>query len=778
MKVKDRFKDILSKNSWFVESKSWERDKQNIRESQATLGNGYICSRGILEEIPYDAFPGTYMAGLYDSAGSQVTEIINLPNPINFRIIAQGEKVDVVAMDVISHRRILDMRKGLLKRRTLYSTARKERFDYQSLRFFSMNNPHIGVMQIHFTPLDADADIIAETFLDTSTTNKGILSEGRKRHFGVTKFVSTRSTNYVCVKTFQKKVLVGYANYLEVSNGCKPHATSEKVMRLYVKKGHTATFTKIFAIHSSMDLGFKARRLEKRTISSVSKAAKKGFERLLKEHIDSWSKIWDMADIDVRPDADLQKAVRFNIYHMLICGNPRDKRVSIPARTLSGEGYRGHIFWDTEIFILPFFAYTFPQIAKNLLYYRYKTLPAARRNAHEKGYKGALFSWESADTGKECTPGWHRDLDGKVIRIHTGELEHHIAADVAYAVNQYYVITGDEGFMFEAGLEILFETARFWASRVEYDKNKDVYGIRDIIGPDEFHTRINNNAFTNVMARWNLVRATQLYRQYETRKSRAFEKMIKHIKLGENEIKNWAKISNRLLIRTNKEEIIEAFSGFFRKKYIPIRELDDNFMPMIPKGVHLRQIKKTQFVKQADVIMIFHLFPENYPLEQRKKNFIYYDKRTLHKSSLSASMHAAVGWEADARDKAFHYFIFSLYGDIENRHGNTGEGIHAASLGGNWQVIFYAFAGIRVLGGLLSINPSLPPGINSLRLKTRYRGWLLDICVSKKNVKVLPASGKDRTLRISVYGKIRELKNGKPSVFDLQPSTKKDRSRK
>ncbi len=190
MKVTDRFEDILSKESWLIRETSWERGEQGIRESRFTLGNGYICSRGILEEIPYDAYPGTYMAGLYDNAGSQVTEIINLPNPINFKIVAQGEKVGVVAMDVASHNKTLDMNKGLLKRRTVYSTTKKERFDYQSLRFFSMDNPHIGVMQVRFTPLDADADIIAETFTDTSMTNKGILSEGRKRHFEITKFLN------------------------------------------------------------------------------------------------------------------------------------------------------------------------------------------------------------------------------------------------------------------------------------------------------------------------------------------------------------------------------------------------------------------------------------------------------------------------------------------------------------------------------------------------------------------------------------------------------------
>jgi kojibiose phosphorylase len=711
------------------------------------------------------------MPGIYDEAGSQVTEIVNLPNPINFRIIAQGEKVDAVAMDVISHKRSLDTQKGLLVRRTIYSTASKERFDYQSLRFFSMKNPHIGAMQIHFTPLDGDADILVETFVDTSMTNKGILSEGRKRHFEVNKFISTKTMDYVGIRTFQKKISVGYANYLKIGHNGKKYATGEKVMRFYVKKGDTITFTKIFAIHSTRDLGFRG-KLGKKTIASLRRNVKIGFDNLLKEHIAAWRKKWDIVEIDIKPDLNLQKAIRLNIYHMLIAANPLDNRVSIPARTFSGEGYRGHIFWDTDIFILPLFIYTSPKIAKNMLQYRYRMLPAARRNARASGYKGALFAWESADTGVDTTPEWHRDLDGKVIKIHTGQMEHHIVADVAYAVNHYYVVTGDEDFMLDAGLEIMFETARFWASRVKYNERKDLYSIRDVIGPDEFHVDINDNAFTNIMARWNLVRATQLYRRHEAWSRKRFQKLIKRIRLREGEIRNWARISNRIAIRTNRDGIIEAFSGFFERKYIPIRNLDDNFMPMLPKSVSLRKIKRTQFTKQADVLMLFNLFPESYPLSQRKKNFVYYDKRTLHMSSLSTSMYALAGWEAHYYDKAYHYFVFSLYNDLENKHGNTEDGIHAAASGGNWQVVFHGFAGIRIVKSALRINPHLPHDVNSLDLKLKYRKWLLTIHISKNSIRISPSSDSDSTLKIYIYDKMRELKNGVLSVFERKEGGK------
>jgi len=763
-----RFKEYLSKESWLIRESGWDRDRQNVRETQMTLGNGYLSSRGILEEIPYDCQPGTFIAGLYDEIGSQVTEIVNLPNPVNFRLVVQGEKIDAVAMDVISHERILDMKKGLLVRRTVYQTAVKERFDYQSARFFSMVDPHIGVMKIRLTPLDADTDIIAETFLDTSITNRGILSEGRKRHFEVTAFHSSEKVNYTSIKTFQKKISVGFASLLKVEREKSNtiYATNDKFLRLYVKKGETITFTKFFSIHSTMDLGFKG-DLKNGTVRSLKRAAAKGFEALLSGHEKAWAGKWERADIDIRPDKNLQTALRFNMYHLIISASG-DPRTSVPARTYSGEGYRGHIFWDTDIFILPFFVYIFPEIARNLLLYRHRMLPAARRNAGSMGYKGALFAWESADTGEDETPSWHRDLDGKVIRIHTGELEHHISADIAFAVNNYYLVTKDTKFMLEAGLEIIFETARFWASRVTYNKSRDAYSIRHVIGPDEFHINVHDNAFTSYMARWNLVRAVQLYRIFEAKNNKRFKKMVRRIKLKEADLRKWARISNRMTIKTNRNGIIEAFRGYFKRRYRHIALYDDNMMPLIPRKITPRELKGTQFAKQADAIMLFALFPDSYPTIQKRRNFVYYDLRTLHKSSLSASMSALVGWEVGIHAKAYHYFVYSLYSDIENKHGNTAEGIHAAAAGGNWQVVFHGFAGVRIIDGKLYIIPSLAAGMNMVKFKFGFRGWDIGVTVSKKMVKILAVSKREKELGICVEGEPRKIVSGRESAFKLK----------
>lgn len=762
--MKDFYKHLLSDDSWLIKQESWDQRNQGVHEAQFALGNGYLGSRAILEEIPYDAYPGTYIAGIYDRIAAMVPEIVNLPNPISFKIIARGEKFGMIAMDALKHERVLDMRQGLLKRRTLFLNAKKERFDYQSLRFFSMHNPHIGVMQIQFTPLDNEVDLVVESTIDTAVTNKGVLTEGRKTHFELVSFRNFKNINYIAVETHDGKTQVGYASYLKVTRGKRSFSTHKKILHFKINKGETLCFTKIFSIYTSRDVKTKA--LEHECLKALHNAIELRFNNLLRQHIRAWQKKWIAADISIRPKNDLQKALRFNIYHMLICGNEADKKVSIPARTLSGEGYRGHVFWDTEIFIFPFFIYTNPAVACNMLYYRYYTLDAARKNARNSGFKGALFSWESADTGEETTPTWHKDLDGNIIRIHTGEMEHHIVGDIAYAAYQYYLATKDEYFMGKAGLEIIFESARFWASRVEYNKIRRTYHIKHVIGPDEFHINVNDNAYTNAIAKYNLIIAHRLYKENRVKMHYRFKKLIKKIKLNEKETGHWQEISKGLVIPKSKDKsLIEAFEGYFRKKDVTVKELDKNFMPLLPRDISLKDIRKTQYVKQADVLMLLHLFGEFYTPEQKRENFSYYDKRTLHKSSLSPSIYATLGWQTGNFDRAYRYFLYSLNADLKNVHGNTFDGIHAASLGGTWQVVIYGFAGMKLGEEGLSFNPPLlSPGIKLIKFKVKYRDYNLIVSLRRKTIEFLPLS-KHRTLKIKVYGCTRKVLTNKKTIF-------------
>jgi len=753
-KPPDFFDDLLSEEEWLIRDGEWGYHDQRVVESQFTLGNGYIGSRGVLEEIPRDSFPGTYVAGIYDGKGPNVA-LVNLPNPVVFQVIANGEKLNMDEMDVLHHERILDMQKAVLIRKMRLSSSKGEIFDYHSLRFFSMRDPHVGMMWIRLTPLSNEAELVVNAGVDTSVSNQTLFAGGKKRRFNVVEVGNLENINYLCIKTLDGKYTVSYATLVEAILLDKSVVSFPRTLRLKLKKNQTICFIKTFSIYTSREV--KSSEIVKRATDSTFKTVGGGFARVLNDHVSDWQRLWGDSDIKIESYSKmLQKALRFNVYHLLISGNKKDPKVSVPARALSGEGYRGHIFWDAEIFVLPFFLYTNPEVARNMLWYRYHTLNAARANAKMRGFRGAMFPWESADTGEECTPPRVVGPDGKIIKIRTGELEHHISADIAYTVYQYYLATEDEEFMSRAGYEIILETARFWASRVRYDPNRGVYHVDHVIGPDEFHIDVNDNAYTNMMARQNLLIAYKICKQNLEKAS--FRKLVKKLKIS-REVDKWKEISEHMFM-SRSNDLIEAFGDYFKKEYVPIQALDDNFMPLLPPYIKFRDIGRTQFVKQADAIIIFHLFPADYPLYLKKENFSYYFKRTLHKSSLSTPIYASVGWQIGEHAISSQCFFHSLYTDLKDTHGNTREGIHTGSMGGMWQAVVYSFAGMKIIDGLLTFDPSLPPFLNMLKFKIKYKGATLAVTLRRDKIEVLPVN-KKKKIKIKVYNKIYELENKK-----------------
>lgn len=759
--MRDYFRNYLSPNEWLIHEEGWDRKNQSVRETQFALGNGVLGSRGVLEEMPYDSYAGTYIANIFDKTAAQVTELANLPNPVNFSVVSDGEKIDMVGMDVLSHERTLDIGKGLLVRKTLYSNSKKQRFLYQSARFFSMRDKGIGVMQIYLTAKDVPANLTVMTRVDTSMTNKGVLTEGRKRHFLVHEVQNLGDANYVSVRTLEKNIFISYASTLEVSIGKKKYRTGELNFPLQLKKGQTVRFTKVFFIKTSPrdDIKHDA-------IGGMRKAVRMGFDKLITRNAKAWGEQWEVANISLGGDPDTTKTMRFNIYHLLIC-SPNDQVASVGAKTLSGEGYRGHIFWDAEIFIFPFYLYTNPKAARNMLLYRYDRLEAARQIAKKNKYKGVMFPWESADNGLDVTPTWYKNFDGSIIRIYTMQREHHITADIAYAVYHYYKATGDEEFLLDYGLEIIFECARFWASRVEYDKKNKIYEINHVIGPDEFHEDVNNNAYTNALAMHTMDIAVLLYNRYRRKRPKKIKALEKKIGLTEKESKGWIGIISRMKpIVPKKKKIIEQFDGYFKRKDVRITELDKNLMPVFPKKLKLAKIGKTQLVKQSDVVMLMYLLGDLFRPKLKRANYEYYSKRTMHKSSLSPSIYAIMGAEVGYETRPYQYFLISACADLRNVHGNTGDGIHAASCGGTWQALVNGFGGMRIKHSTLSFNPKLPSLWKNFKFKVIWTGCIISVVVYKNRMKLkFTSSNKKNKLRLRVYNSLRELTVNKWHVF-------------
>ena len=756
--MKNYYAKYNKEYSWLIKEEGGVTTLQGIRESQLALGNGFLGSRSALEEIPYDAKPGTYIAGLYDTVGSQVAELVNLPNPFNFRITVDGEKLGVIAMNTSEHKRTLNLRHGILSRYAVFSDTRNRRYDYQSLRFLSMSEKNIGVMQIAFTALDAEANISIETGIDTSVSNAGTVTEGRKKHFRVKELGQFKNEGFLVTETFNKehKVIFRSGFYYQAS-GKKTYA-KDNVFEMKLRKNQTVVFTKVFCI----DLLSKDSSLEsikKSSEKKFRKAFRLKFTSLLNKHVMAWEKLWSQAEISIWGDPEIEKVMRFNIYHMLICAGTDNGFSSIGAKALTGEGYRGHIFWDTEIFLFPFYLYTLPEVARNMLLYRYKRLGAARARAKENGYAGAMFPWESAATGNDQTPDRAKDLDGSIIKIFTGQMEHHITADIAYAFYHYYNATGDEKFLIEYGYEIFFETAKFWASRVTYNKKKRKYEIKKIIGPDEFHDNVNNNAFTNMMAKWTLIIACKMYQKAKKYHRQTLKSLTERIQLSKREITEWRRVAANISFKMNKNQIIEEFDGYFKKKFIKINSWDENNLPIVNKKIKPKDYKNTQFVKQADVLMLLYLLSDVFNYKTKKKNYDYYIERTLHKSSLSLPIYAIMALYNGDRGQAYRFFNTSAHVDIANIHRSTEDGIHAACIGGSWQTLINGFAGIQIEKETLSINPRLPSRWRKILCSIKWRGALINLEIDNQIVKLKLTEAKKKGIDLKIFGRLYKIKD-------------------
>lgn len=439
---------------------------------------------------------------------------------------------------------------------------------------------------------------------------------------------------------------------------------------------------------------------------SLLAAESAGFERLLVEQREAWARRFDDADVTIAGDPELQRAVRFALFH-LIGSTGVQGETALGARGTSGPGYRGHVFWDADVFVLPFLAATHRPAARTLLEYRLRRLGAARQAAARRGYAGARFAWESARSGQDVTPASAVDRSGQVVPILTGEHEEHIVADVAWAAAHYIDWSGDDGFARGPGRLLLVETARYWASRIRLDLEGRAH-IDDVIGPDEYHERVTDNAFTNVMARWNLRRAAQA---------------AAHGPDGVegSEIERWELLAEALVDGLDRQSgLYEQFAGFHELEPLVIGDIAER--PVAAEALLGRErVQGAQVLKQADVLMLHHLVPEEVAPGSLEANLSFYEPRTAHGSSLSPGVHASLLARAGRLREAVEQLRLAARIDLDDLTGTTAAGLHLAAMGSVWQALAWGFAGLRPVGAALAVDPRLPSGWDALELRVRFR---------------------------------------------------------
>lgn len=457
-------------------------------------------------------------------------------------------------------------------------------------------------------------------------------------------------------------------------------------------------------------------------LAAARQARRLGFERLLSEHRRAWAARWEDADVVIDGDEELQLQTRFALFH-LMASVASEGEAAVGARGLTGDGYRGHVFWDTDVFVLPFLAATHPPAARAILEYRVRRLAAAKRAARALGLSGARFPWESARDGTDVTPTLARDPAGRLIRIRTGESEEHVVADVAWAAACYIDWTGDEAFASGPGLDLLVETARYWASRVRFDEDGagHIYGV---IGPDEYHEPVDDNAYTNVMARWNLRRAAEAAERFGAA-------------VTADERARWRDTAERLVDGYRPSSgIYEQFAGFFDLEPLVIAELAPRRPIAAAVLLGPERVAAAQVVKQADVLMLHHLVPEETPPGSLVPNLEFYEPRTAHGSSLSPPVHASLLARAGRTGRAVQLLRTAAAIDLDDITGTTAGGLHLATMGGVWQALAFGFAGVRPRGDVLTVQPRLPDAWERLELRVRFRGTRAVIRIGHDGVDV------------------------------------------
>ncbi len=735
-------------------------------ETIFSLGNGYMGVRAAAEEGYIEEHRGCYVAGVFDKFPGEVTELINFPDWVNFEINLAGERFDLKRGRILHYSRQLNIKEGLLLRDVEWMSPMGKKTRLTFRRFVSFSNIHSAVQKVSITPLNYSGTVEFLSGINGQVTNSGVqhLKESRLR------FISGRII-LIGEKTQESNIRIAVAAGHEFFINNRKIKVKERVQtgrrRIGVKgvctvgRGETFRCEKFISIYTSRDKSLNKDRkpsetaVEDRAIENLKSIKDTGYAALLKEHKEKWNRTWEKADIVIEgPDFD-QLALRFSIFHILQMTPVHDNRLSIAAKGLSGEGYKGHVFWDTEIFLVPFFVYTFPDIARNLLLYRYHSLDGARRKAAGKGFKGAMYPWESADRGAEETPEWGAvDIEtGEPIRIWSGELEQHITSDVAYGVWNYFLATGDYDFMCDYGLEIMLETARFWDSRLEYNSEYDRYEINNIMGPDEYSERVDNNTFTNYMVKLQLERTIRFS---EWVRKNAYDKwtgVSLKIRFKDRELEDWREKAGKIFINIDKATgFIHQYEGFTGKKVIDLSKYRGKVGAILEEH-SWEDIMKMQVVKQADVIMLLYLAGDDFTGKIKKINWDFYEPKTLHDSSLSSAVHAMVAADIGDPEKSYRYFDESLRIDFGENYNSSSEGLHSASLGGNWQAVVNGFGGIRIkTDGGLRIQPHLPEKWKSLQFNFTWHGHICNIHIKKDEIILRSLSSEGKPFKAEICG--------------------------
>lgn len=800
------FREKRENERWSVFYNNYSPKKEPSRETLCTVGNGYFGTRGAVEESRANNinYPGTYIAGVYNKLKTKITgrlieneDMVNCPNwlPLTFKV-GGSDWIDLNEVEIISFKRTLNLKKGVLLRKVIIKDEMDRETLIESMRMASMADPHIGGIKYSITPLNYSGKITVKSELDGSTVNSGVkrYSQLGFRHYDIVEKGSKKDISYIHVRTNQSGIDIALAARLIVSTGnkkIKPCITNGESkdsvfasFSKFVAETETISVDKVITFYTSRDRNAKKPPLA-RGISALKKI--RSFDGILYSSGEAWDNIWEEIDIGVQGVNRVQKLIRFNMYHLMITASPHNINIDggFPARGLHGEAYRGHIFWD-ELFILPFYNIHFPEISKSILLYRYRRLNMARKNAADRGYKGALYPWQSGSDGSEQSQVIHLNPVSGEWDTDYSALQYHTSLGIALNVWQYYQMTEDIDFIEKYGAEIFFEICRFWESKAVYNNKTRRYEISGVMGPDEYHEKypgsdeggLKDNSYTNIMVAWLFKKAPEvldILKKYS--KTYPAEK----INLKESEIEKWGDIGKKINIVIFRDGLISQFDGYFDleeldwQEYLSKRERIDRIDRLLKaEGLSPDRYKIS---KQADALMAFYnlgtgevediIKEAGYQdcfkgKDILKDNFDYYIKRTLHDSTLSIITHSYFAHLTGYEKSGWRLYIKALNNDynvILNR--TVREGIHTGIMAGVILMTLKCYAGANFDSESIIIDPCLPVKWEKISFNFILRKKRYHLQIDRDRIRILVDKNSiDNYVKVTICRKEYVVKTG------------------
>lgn len=706
---------------WRIES--LDPDDRSFRESIFSQGNGYMGTRGYRPDQrgAHPAWRSTFLAGFYEYVKPGITDLVNHPDFSGIQFRLNG--IDSEAHTVSDFLQTLDLRCGLVTWAYILTDRAGNQTRVKQEKFLSMADRHLAAIRVSLTPVNWSGALELSGGIDARVENLPVSDDQLTENVEFVKMWSDVRTEprpaggQLTAQTRISHRQIAQSYLFSGKGSLKTEAADEWVtttINARLSQGMTWVGEKRIAVASFRD--GDAGEIVKEKSEELKDTT---FDELLVESALAWEKIWKQADVQLIGNDEWQGAIRYNIFQLIQAMPYGDTHASIGARGLTHGRYKGCYFWDTEIFMLPFFAYTQPNAAKSLLQYRCHTLPDAVESAKRFSAKGARFSWMASDTGFEQCGTWD-----------TGCCEIHITADIAHAVRQYVELTGDEAFLRDCGTELLLQTARYWVDRFNYVSVEDQYHLLFVKGPDEYCGVTCDDFYTVSMARDHLEQAAAAVKWMEKTYPEDWAVLAEKTGFQPEETEKWKDIAAKVVLQ-RRGELWKQDATFDLLEPLDIQAHKDDDAPLYHK-IGFDRLQRYQVLKQPAVLMYMALCPEKFSKDEVEAAWNYYEPKTLHDSTLSFGIHALVAARLGYEEKAVHYLEKSLFLDLKNVMKNTaGEGIHTASLGATWQAMVLGFGGLSIRNGVLNVENRLPPGIEEMRYRVCHKGIPHQITIRK-----------------------------------------------